>query len=316
MKLNDFGQTSMRVSELGLGCARIGGIFKNDPKQFVELLAMAKDRGINFFDTADMYSQGESEALIGKAFGKRRRHEVIIASKVGYCLPARRQWIARIKPFVRPLVRLLKLKREQLPGAVKGEISQNFSPGYIHGAVEASLRRLRTDHLDLLQLHSPPASVVAAAGWLDALEQLKRAGKIRFYGVSCDTQEAAEAALGFGSVSSLQLPISLLSPDFAHTTLPRARERRVAVIARECLANGLLVKPEHEVDERFADLSEAAAAERRQRLRSLRQTAQARSIPLSRLALEYVTQLEGVSVSLIGASRPEQLRGTLQELGV
>jgi len=315
MDLRRFGSTDLLVSPFGLGCARIGGIFKREPREFLDLLGAARDAGITFFDTADMYSQGESERLVGQAF-RRGRDRVTIASKVGYVLPAQRRLIASIKPLVRPVIRLLGLRRASLPGAVRGALAQDFSPAYVTTAVEASLRRLGTDHLDLLQLHSPPASVVAAAGWLDALEQLKRAGKIRFYGVSCDTQEAAEAALGFGSVSSLQLPISLLSPDFAHTTLPRARERRVAVIARECLANGLLVKPEHEVDERFADLSEAAAAERRQRLRSLRQTAQARSIPLSRLALEYVTQLEGVSVSLIGASRPEQLRGTLQELGV
>src|SRR5688572_29679636 len=106
MKVRKFGNTSLEVSELGLGCARIGGIFKNDPATFVKILSTARDSGINFFDTADMYSQGESEMLLGRAF-RRRRDQVIIASKVGYCLPAQRQLIARVKPFVRPLIRLL-----------------------------------------------------------------------------------------------------------------------------------------------------------------------------------------------------------------
>src|ERR1700759_1790667 len=87
LTLHPFGNTDLRVSPVGLGCARIGGIFQRDARSFVELLAAARDRGINFFDTADMYSQGESEELIGRTF-RRGRERVIIASTVGYCLPA------------------------------------------------------------------------------------------------------------------------------------------------------------------------------------------------------------------------------------
>jgi aryl-alcohol dehydrogenase-like predicted oxidoreductase len=314
MKLKAFGSTGLQTSELGLGCARIGGIFKNDPAQFIELLAAARDRGVNFFDTSDMYSQGESEVLIGRAF-RGRRAQVIIASKVGYCLPARRQWIARVKPLVRPLIRLLGIKREQLPSSVKGELSQDFSPVYIRSAVEASLRRLKTDYLDILQLHSPPADVVARGDWLEPLESLKRAGKLRFYGVSCDTEDAAQMALRFESVSSLQIVISLLSRAFTVNVLPSAQARGVAVIARECLANGLLVKPERELEHRFSDLPPEVAVQRAQELAAVRDTAKARGIPLSRLALEYATRLEGVSVALVGASRLDQLQATLQEFG-
>src|SRR5690349_23723282 len=114
MKQRPFGSTGLQVSELGFGCARIGGIFKNDPAAFVRLLESAHAAGITFFDTADIYSQGESESLLGRAF-RRRRQQVVIASKVGYGLPAQRRHIARIKPFARPLIRLLKLKRERLP---------------------------------------------------------------------------------------------------------------------------------------------------------------------------------------------------------
>src|SRR5260221_14628991 len=118
---------------------------------------------MNFFDTADMYSQGESEMLLGRAF-RRQRPQVIIASKAGYCLPAQRRVIARLKPFVRPLIKLLGIKRHRLPVAVRGSLAQDFSPTYLRRAVEGSLRRLRTDYLDLLQLHSPPADVVARGG--------------------------------------------------------------------------------------------------------------------------------------------------------
>ena len=312
MRVRPFGNTGLQVSELGFGCARIGGIFKNDPSAFVDLLAAAYDRGIAFFDTADIYSQGESEKLLGKAF-RRRRDRVIIASKVGYSLPAQRQFVARIKPLVRPLIRLLRIKRENLPSAVRGELAQNFTSAYIERALEASLRRLRTDYLDVLQLHSPPAEVVARGEWVDALERLKRAGKVRCYGISCDTLEAAHAALQFPGVSSLQLVVNLLEQRFAGEIVPRARDQRVAVIARECLANGLLVKDEREIELKNFCSSAEQQQQRALELAGYRKTAAERKMPLARLALEYVTGTEGVSVALVGASRLEQLTATLRD---
>lgn len=312
MKVRPFGGTDLQVSELGLGCARIGGIFQRDPAGFVELLSAARDHGINFFDTADMYSQGESETLLGRAF-RRRRDQVIIASKVGYCLPAQRRIIARVKPLVRPLIRLLGLKRAQLPGAVRGALAQDFSPNYIRSAVEGSLRRLRTDYLDILQLHSPSAEIVARGEWSQALESLKQAGKIRYYGISCDTLDAASTALSFSGVSSIQVVVSLLEQSFASSIVPRAHQQRVGVIARECLANGLLVKAEHELDLKSYCQSPEQEAQRREELASYRQAAAARGLPLSRLALEYATGVEGVSVGLIGVSNMNQLTATLRD---
>src|SRR5260221_10126479 len=110
MKLRSFGNTDLRVSEFGLGCARIGGIFQGDSAGFLRLLAAAADLGLNFFDTADMYSQGESEVLLGKAF-RKQRSRVVIASKAGYCLPTRRRFAARVNPLLRPLIKLLKIRR-------------------------------------------------------------------------------------------------------------------------------------------------------------------------------------------------------------
>jgi aryl-alcohol dehydrogenase-like predicted oxidoreductase len=306
-----FGTSGLQVSELGLGCARIGGIFQRDPGGFMNLLAAARGQGITFFDTADMYSQGESEALLGRAF-RRRRDQVVIASKAGYCLPAQRRVIAALKPFVRPLIRVLRLRRDRLPAGVRGSLSQDFSPGYLRRAVEASLRRLRTDYIDVLQLHSPPAEVVERGEWVGALEGLKRAGKIRFYGVSCDSLDAARAALAFPGVSSLQVVVSLLERAAAETIVPRARQQGVAVIARECLANGLLVKAESEIDLKAYCRSPGEEDLRRQELASHRERAAQRGIPLARLALEYATSQDGVSVSLIGVRSVAQLNTLLQ----
>jgi len=313
MKVRRFGSTELQASEFGLGCARVGGIFQKGGTGFIELLAAARDAGINFFDTADIYSQGESETLIGRAF-RGRRDRILIASKAGYCLPARRKFVAKLKPLLRPIIQRLGIRRDQLPAAVRGTIAQDFSPAYLERAVEGSLRRLRTDYLDLLQLHSPPAEVVERGDWQKALEGLKRAGKVRYYGVSCDSIEAGVAALQYPGVSSLQFTVNLLEQRAADALLPRLRERNVAAIARECLANGLLVKRAEEVDLKQYCQSPGEEALRAEQLTTYRQKAASEGSSLARLALRYASGLDGVSVALIGVKSLSQLQGVIREV--
>jgi aryl-alcohol dehydrogenase-like predicted oxidoreductase len=307
--LRRFGRTDLNVSEFGLGCARVGGIFQRDSADFLNLLSAAFDGGINFFDTADIYSQGESERLLGRVF-RHRRDQVVIATKAGYVLPAQRKLVARAKPLVRPLIRLLGLRRQHLPGAVRGSLAQDFSPAHFRRAVEGSLHRLGTDRLDLFQLHSPPASVVDAGAWVETLDRLTKDGKIRYYGISCDSVDAATAALGHAGVSSIQVPINLLEQGFVGL-LPRARQQGVAVIARECLANGLLVKDASTIDLEAYCQSPEEAALKAARLESCRQAAVGNGRTLAGLALQFVSRLDGVSVTLIGASRLQQLEALL-----
>ncbi len=314
MQLRQFGSTDLRVSPVGVGCARIGGIFQRDPGGFVGLLSSALDAGINFFDTADIYSQGESETLIGRAF-RGKRDQVVIASKAGYVLPAQRRFIARIKPLVRPLIRLLKISRKSLPSGVRGTPSQDFSPDHLRAAVEGSLRRLRTDRLDLFQLHSPSKEVIERGEWLPALEGLKRDGKIRHWGISCDTVDAALAALRVPGVASVQLVVNLLERRVAVAAVPRAKEQGVAVIARECLANGLLAKDPASIDLKAYCSSPEDEALRSSQLAAVREVARASGCELPRLALQYATQLEGVSVALIGVRAAGQLADNLRWLG-
>jgi aryl-alcohol dehydrogenase-like predicted oxidoreductase len=304
-----FGATDLTVSEFGLGCARIGGIFKKDPQEFIRLLSYALDAGITFFDTANIYSQGESEALIGRAF-RHRRDDVVIASKAGYVLPSQRMLVARIKPLVRPVIRALGLSRARLPAAVSGSLTQDFSPGHLRASVERSLRRLRTDRLDVFQLHSPPRDVVETGAWVEALEALKQQGKIRYYGVSCDTVDAASAALRHRGVSAIQVPINLLERS-AVGLLPAARAQGIGVIARECLANGLLVKELSRAELRTYCQSDEEADKKAEQVTQYRQLAAKQKSTLPQLALQFVNELDGVSVTLIGASRQEQLEAIL-----
>jgi len=313
MHLRAFGNTDLKVSELGFGCARIGGVFQGDTHSFVRLLAVARDGGINFFDTADMYSQGESEALLGRVFGKRRA-EVIITTKAGFCLPGRRKLAGHLKPILRPVIKALGIRRDRLPSGARGTIAQDFSPAYLARALEQSLRRLRTDYVDLFQLHSPPVEVVQRGEWQATLEDLKRAGKLRYYGISCDSPETALAALRYPGVSSLQFVFSLLEPGAAESVLPAARAGNVACIAREVLGNGLLVKPNLSAETLAAYCrSPEQLAQRTAQLAQLHEQAALKEVSLARLALQFAARADGVSVALIGARTPQQLRGLLDE---
>ncbi len=176
MKFNEFGKTGMIVSEIGFGGSRIGGFFadKHSGKEALDVLRKALDSGITFYDTADMYAQGESESLIGTAF-RGRREQVILATKGGYCLPAQRNLMKRIKPLVRPIVQALGLKRAKLPAGMSGTLSQDFSPSYLTKALESSLKRLQTDYVDLYQLHSPGAPFLQSDAFGDALQTPREA---------------------------------------------------------------------------------------------------------------------------------------------
>jgi aryl-alcohol dehydrogenase-like predicted oxidoreductase len=308
--LHAFGKTDLKVSKFGLGCARIGGIFQHDTASFLNLLSAARDEGITFFDTADMYSQGESEALVGRAF-RDVRSRVVIASKAGYCLPMRRKLAARLKPLLRPAIERLRIRRDRLPASARGSLAQDFSPAYLRKAVEGSLKRLRTDHLDLFQLHSPPAEVVERGEWEPALDALKRAGKIRYYGVSCDTVEAGLAALRYPGVSSVQFTLNLLEQRTVEALLPQVRMSGAAGIARECLANGLLAKKADEIDLGVYCNSAEEQRLRTEQLAKYRQLAADNGSSLTRIALDYVTGVEGVSVTLLGVRTIDQLRGLL-----
>jgi aryl-alcohol dehydrogenase-like predicted oxidoreductase len=308
VKYRTFGSTGMLISEIGFGCARLGGIFQTGPRSAtIRTIRAAHESGITFFDTSDLYSQGESEELLGEALAERR-HDVVIASKVGYVLPTRRRLLAGLKPLVRPVIRALGLKRGALAIAAGGRLQQDFSPGHIVRAVEDSLRRLRTDYLDLYQLHSPPEAVLRSGEFLEPLEMLKRQGKIRFYGVSCETTVDGKICLRYPEISSVQLRASVIAQAALAEVVPDAACKGVAVIARECLGGGLL-----------ANETAAAIAARGDELLARRlsaHTAAARESgrTLAESALHFVLATPGVSSALLGMRSEEQLLSNLRDL--
>jgi aryl-alcohol dehydrogenase-like predicted oxidoreductase len=310
MKSNEFGKTGMHVSEIGFGGSRIGGVFadKNSRKEALVVLRKALDSGITFYDTADMYAQGESESLIGTAF-RGRREQVIIATKGGYCLPARRNLIKRIKPLVRPIVRALGLKRARLPAGMSGALSQDFSPTYLTTALEASLKRLQTDYVDLYQLHSPGAPFMQSNEFgaaLETLENLKTQGKLRFYGVATEVPEDAPFCLTAPGISSVQLGFGLLDLQaLDQGTLALAQARGLGIIARGCFGGGLL---KDSLDE--AQLKEATP--KWQRILALRSLSKTTGRSVLDIALQFCRGTPAVSVTLLGMRTEGHLSDNLR----
>lgn len=237
------GRTGIAVSEVGFGAWAIGGNrFGNsygptDDAESLRAVRRALELGCTFFDTADVYGHGHSEELLGEALaGVRDR--VVIATKVGGNF------------YNRGVHGLLRDKVADMAGVPYEAIPPDaplpavhdacFGGDYVRFALEQSLRRLRTDYVDLLQLHNPPLNVIAAMDTWEALEGLKGEGKIRAYGVSIHQVEEGLAAVDSTMPDAVQVVYNLARREAAERLLPAAQAAGVAVIAREPLANGLL----------------------------------------------------------------------------
>jgi aryl-alcohol dehydrogenase-like predicted oxidoreductase len=309
VRYRQFGKTGWRVSEIGFGGARIGGLLAQDGGRMtsVRTLEAACDAGINFYDTADMYSQGESEILVGKAF-RKKRDKVLIATKGGYCLPGRQRLIQLIKPFAKPIVRAIGLRRSTVPAALSGTISQDFSPGHLRKAVEASLRRLRSDYIDLYQIHSPPPEELRGTRLQDALgllSRLKTEGKIREYGIALDSVDDAAHCLGMEGIASLQMPFGLMDPEALDGVFDKVSEREYGIVTRGCFGGGALKLSLTEADLR-------AIEPKWERVLQIRRLAERmRRSPLE-AALQFSLCIERISVTILGMRTRQHLATNLQ----
>ena len=309
MRYRQFGKTGWRVSEIGFGGARIGGLLAQDGGRATSLktLEAACDAGINFFDTADMYSQGESEILVGKAF-RDKRDRVFIATKGGYSLPRQKRLIQLIKPFAKPIVRALGLRRSAVPASLSGTISQDFSPGYLRDAVEASLRRLQSDHIDLYQLHSPPREELTGSRLQDALGllgRLKTEGKIREYGIALDSVYDAVHCLDMEGLASLQMPFGLMDLQALDGVFDRVSERQLGIIARGCFGGGALKQSLTEAELR-------ASEPQWERALQIKRVAEQMQRSALEAALQFALSIERISVTILGMRTPEHVATNLQ----
>jgi aryl-alcohol dehydrogenase-like predicted oxidoreductase len=199
MEMRQLGKTDMRVSVLGFGGAEIG--FEKAAAQTVaELLNSALDAGLNLIDTAECYLQ--SEELIGQAVAKRRK-DFYLFTKCGH---------------------------PDNPGV------EDWRPQSLLASIERSLQRLRTDYLDLVQLHSCSEAELRKGDVITALEEARKKGHTRYIGYSGDSG-AARYAIECGRFDTLQTSVSIADQEALELTLPLAQERQMGVIAKRPIAN-------------------------------------------------------------------------------
>jgi aryl-alcohol dehydrogenase-like predicted oxidoreductase len=250
--------------------------------------------------------------LIGKAV-KAHRDRVVLATKAGYCLSAMGGLARHFKPLLRRLLRVKPGFSRSIQKARAAQVRQDFSTPYLTRSIEASLRRLRVETLDLFYLHSPPVGVLEHGEVFEALETFKRQGKVRHYGVSCLAAEDALLCAKQPGVAVVQLEISLLKPDALAQALPASRARDVGVVAREALAGGVLLRSAAELrPEAYASREQFEAGQ--SRLAQLEKLAAETGGSLARLAVQFLRQLDGISSVLIGTTNAGHLQEHLAAL--
>ena len=298
------GRTGVAVTPLCLGAMMFGAFGNPDHDDCVQIVHRALDAGINLIDTADFYSAGESEEIVGKALAGGRREDVVLATKVGL-------------PFGDDPNR------------------RGTSRRWITQAVEGSLRRLGTDWIDLYQVHRMDAAVDVDET-LGALSDLVHAGKIRMFGASTvagseivEAQWAAERR-GRERARSEQPPYNLLTRAVEYDVLPTCLRHGMGVLTYSPLAGGWLAGGYR----KGADITGPGSAARRQRFAAMYDTtspanagkldaadalgalADEAGLSLVQLALAFVTRHPAVSSAIVGPRTSEHLESYLTADGV
>jgi len=225
MRYRTLHGTAQRISEVGFGVWTVGtpmwGVALEDYQTGIGLLRRALERGINFFDTADVYGDGKGERILAQAFPENR-HEIVIATKFGYDF-------------------------YQHPGIQPGqrERPQNWSPEFVRHACEQSLKRLNTDHVDFYQLHNPRIDAIRNDDLFAALHRLRNEGKIRSFGAALgpaiNPRQVEEALVTIGERgASVQIIHNLLEQMIGGPVFPEARQHGVQVFTRVPHSSGLL----------------------------------------------------------------------------
>jgi len=297
MKYKQLGRTGLLVSELCFGTMTFGGkgfweVIGRQPQDVVNtLVAQVLDAGINFIDTANVYSEGESERMLGKALGKRR-HEVVLATKV----------------------------RGRM-GDGPNEVG--LSRGHIMQAVEDSLARLGTDYIDLYQIHGFDA-LTPLEETLRALDDLVRSGKVRYIGCSNLAAWQLMKALGISDrhnlhrFETLQAYYTLAGRDLERELVPLLQDQQLGLLVWSPLAGGLL-------SGKFYREGEGPAEARRAHfdfppvnkerafavIDVMREIAASHNVSVARIALSWLLHQPAVTSVIIGAKNEQQLEDNL-----
>jgi aryl-alcohol dehydrogenase-like predicted oxidoreductase len=270
MNYQELGRSLLKISEIGFGCMSLG----NDHAANARLIREAVEKGINFFDTADLYQKGFNEETLGKALSGNRER-VIIATKVG------NRW------------------RPDGSGW-----DWDASKKYILQCVEQSLVRLQTDYIDLYQLHGgtiddPIDDTIAA------FEQLQQQGKIRHYGISSIRPNVIHEYVKRSNIVSVMMQYSLLDRRPEESCLSLLKENNIGVLARGPVAKGLLVDKPAEKYLNYSPQQVESAATAIKKISGKNRTA-------AQTAIRFVLSNPAISAAVVGIRTAEQLREALE----
>jgi aryl-alcohol dehydrogenase-like predicted oxidoreductase len=264
---------------------------KVDDDEGLRMLKKAYDLGITFYDTADIYGRGRSEKLIAKAF-KGIRDEVVLSTKFGYDIYSGVEQIGQ------------------------NEMPQKFTPEFTKYALEQSLSRLETDHIDLYSLHNPKMEHVQNASVFETLNGLMSEGKIRHYGAALGPaigwKEEGIVAMQKRNVTALQTVYNILEQDPARDFFPIAREMDVGIMVRVPDASGVLTgkvntdtamgKEDHRSHRKREWIAEAM-----KKVENLRPFAQSKGWSIIELAIKFILSEKAMSVVLPTATSVEEV---------
>ncbi len=263
------GTSGFQVSRIGLGCSHLTA-----EKASLDLLSNAIDLGINFFDTADSYGQGDSERTLGR-FLRTARDRVYVCTKIGYSTSTFSAALGKAKALLG-----------------KGGKPQHFHPAYLQKATESSLKRLQVESIDLLMLHSPPVEAAESAEVLNCLESLRSRGYVKALGVSCRSLQDAARLIALNRFDAIECEINLLSTNLVRRYLNDLGSSGTGVVARQPFASGKLFQHRKEL-EPFC-------------------TPPVRT--LEQMMIQYVLSQPGVSTVLVGTRNLSHLRENVAAL--
>jgi aryl-alcohol dehydrogenase-like predicted oxidoreductase len=297
MEYRPLGRTGWKVSTVSFGAWAIGSTWGQvDDRESLAALHRALDRGVNFFDTADVYGDGHSERLLAE-LRRARKETFYITTKAG----------RRLSPHT----------------------ADGYNRANLTAFVERSLENLGVSAIDLLQLHCPPTDVYQRPEVFGVLDDMVQAGKLRHYGVSVERVEEALKAIEFPGVQSVQIIYNIFRQRPAELFFPEAKRRKVGILARLPLSSGMLAgkmtrATTFESDDHRAFNREGAAFDRGETFSGVPYDAgldaveelrrivtgpdrEREPVTMAEFALRWILMEDAVTCAIPGAKRPAQV---------
>lgn len=291
MEYRRLGRTGFDVSEISFGAWAIGSAWgKVDDSESLAALHRTLEKGVNFFDTADVYGDGHSESLLAR-LRKETKEPFYVATKAG----------RRLDPHV----------------------AEGYQYSNLSAFIERSLKNLEVEALDLVQLHCPPTAVYYMPETFDALDRLTQEGKIRNYGVSVEKVEEALKAIEFPNVKTVQIIFNIFRQRPADLFFEQAKLKKIGILARVPLASGMLTgkmtastafsKDDHrnfnregksfDRGETFSGVDFELGLEVVDELKKLLPA----GMSMTQFALRWILNFDAVTCAIPGAKRPSQV---------